>query len=142
MVDVPKWLDIAYHELGVSEIPGIGSNKRIIQYHSTTTLQAELDEVPWCSSFVNWCMKSSMIKGTNSAAARSWLSWGYDCAEKMGAIVILKRGTNEKHGHVGFAVSFTEDHVEILGGNQKNKVCIQKFNKSDILGMKWPFKIT
>jgi uncharacterized protein (TIGR02594 family) len=140
--NIPKWLEIASHELGVSEIVGLDHNKRILQYHSETSLKATSDEIPWCSSFVNWVMKQSMIKGTYSAAARSWLNWGYESASLVnGCIVVLKRGNDEKSGHVGFLVGHDESFVHILGGNQSNKVCVQKYARHDVLGYRWPFKV-
>lgn len=139
--NIPKWLEIASHELGVAEIAGIDSNKRILQYHSETSLKATSDEIPWCSSFVNWCMKQSMIKGTYSASARSWLKWGYECEPIKGCVVILKRGKDEKSGHVGFLIEHDESFVHILGGNQSNKVCIQKYAKHDVLGYRWAFRV-
>lgn len=139
--NIPKWLEIASHELGVSEIPGLDHNKRILQYHSETSLKANSDEIPWCSSFVNWVMKQSMIKGTYSAAARSWLSWGYECEPINGCIVVMRRGKDEKSGHVGFYVGSDDAFVHILGGNQSNKVSIQKYARHDVLGYRWPFKV-
>ncbi|WP_018275171.1 peptidoglycan-binding domain-containing protein [Teredinibacter turnerae] len=44
------WYDIAVAEIGVKELLGIEkNNQRIIEYHSTTTLGAKTDEIPWCS---------------------------------------------------------------------------------------------
>lgn len=139
--EAPRWLQIASQELGISEIVGLNHNARILQYHSCTSLKAQSDEIPWCSSFVNWCMKQSMIKGTYSAAARSWLDWGYVCEYRYGAIVILKRGDNEKSGHVGFCIEEDDSFVHVLGGNQANKVSVQKFPKYQVLGYRWPFKV-
>jgi len=139
--ELPRWLHIASHELGISEIVGLDHNKRILQYHSATSLKAQSDEIPWCSSFVNWVMKQSMIKGTYSAAARSWLNWGYSCEAISGCIVVLKRGQSETQGHVGFFVGQDDAFIHLLGGNQKNKVCVLKYAKHDVLGYRWPFKV-
>lgn len=139
--ELPRWLHIASQELGISEIVGLDHNKRILQYHSATSLKAQSDEIPWCSSFVNWVMKQSMIKGTYSAAARSWLDWGYTCEPISGCIVVLKRGQSETQGHVGFLVGQDDAFIHLLGGNQKNKVCVLKYAKHDVLGYRWPFKV-
>lgn len=139
--ELPRWLHIASQELGISEIVGLDHNKRILDYHSATSLKAQSDEIAWCSSFVNWVMKQSMIKGTYSAAARSWLSWGYECGPTPGCIVVLKRGQSETQGHVGFLVDHDDAFVHLLGGNQKNKVCVAKYAKHDVLSYRWPFKI-
>ena len=74
--DAP-WYNIAQAEMGVKEILGASkNNQRILDYHATTTLGAKTDEVPWCSSFVNWVMKQAGIEGTNNAMAKSWMNWG------------------------------------------------------------------
>jgi len=139
--DAPRWLQIASMELGVSEIIGLDNNKRILEYHSATSLKASTDEIAWCSSFVNWVMKQCSIKGTYSAAARSWLKWGYQCPPIDGCIVVLKRGNNETQGHVGFLVGYDDTFVHLLGGNQSNKVCVQKYAKHEVLDYRWPFRV-
>lgn len=139
--DAPKWLQVASQELGISEVIGLDNNKRILMYHSETSLKAQSDEIPWCSSFVNWVMKQCHIRGTNSAAARSWLKWGYECAPIDGCIVVMKRGNSETSGHVGFLVGYDDTFIHLLGGNQSNKVCIQKYPKHEVLGYRWPFRV-
>jgi uncharacterized protein (TIGR02594 family) len=135
----PPWLLTAQKELGVSEISGSKHNQRIIEYHQTTTLKATQDEVPWCSSFINWCMTQNFIKGTDSAAARSWLTWGVELKTNppYGSIVVLKRGNNPASGHVGILVYFGVDKIILLGGNQGDKVSIAPFKKSDVLSYRW-----
>jgi len=96
-----KWMEIAKKEIGQKEIAGKDNNARIVQYHSTTTLKATKDETPWCSSFVNWVMTQSGYKGTNSASAFSWKSWGKRVSEPCsGAIAVFDHGKGA--GHVGF----------------------------------------
>ena len=63
-------------ELRVTESAGESDNPRILEYHKSTTVKDLRDEVPWCSSFVNWCLKEAGIQGTDSAGAASWTSWG------------------------------------------------------------------
>jgi hypothetical protein len=70
--DAP-WMAVAMREIGQKEIRGPEHNPRIIEYHAATTLKASTDETPWCSSFVNWCLRQVSIAGTNSAAAVSWI---------------------------------------------------------------------
>ncbi|WP_224984859.1 TIGR02594 family protein [Geomonas agri] len=67
------WMGIARKEIGQKEVAGHRDNPRILSYHATTTLKATDDETPWCSSFVNWCLKQAGVKGTDSAAATSWV---------------------------------------------------------------------
>lgn len=137
----PHWIHVASQELGISEIVGLDHNKRILQYHSETSLKATTDEIPWCSSFCNWVMKQCHVKGTYSAAARSWMLWGYPCELRHGAICIIKRGNNQNQGHVAFVVGWDDNFIHLLGGNQSNKVCVQKYAKHDVLDYRWPFKV-
>ena len=126
------WFNVARAEEGVREKMEPGEhNARILEYHRTTTLKASDDETPWCSSFVNWVMIQSGRKGTNSAAAKSWLDWGVSAVKpERGTIVVVRqktRGTTPTTGsrsgcHVGFYVSSTATHIKILGGNQDNQV--------------------
>jgi uncharacterized protein (TIGR02594 family) len=130
---------VAIEELGVSEVPGIAANKRIQEYHSTTRLAALSDEVPWCSAFVNWCCVQAGIRGTGSAAARSWLSWGVPCAPREGCVVVMARGNNAALGHVAFYVAdFDSQRITVLGGNQGDCVSYGVYAKSRVLGYRWP----
>ena len=121
-------------ELGQKEVAGNQHNERILEYHSTTTLKATADEVSWCSSFVNWCMIKGGVKGTNSAAARSWLRWGVPTATpEEGDVVIFRRG-NPPSGHVGFFVAKDKDWFTVLGGKQSDSVKYSKYKVADVLG--------
>lgn len=135
----PAWLQLAENELGVSEIPGPKNNPRILEYQKFTTLKASDDEVPWCSAFANFSMIGAGQKGTWSAAARSWLAYGTGLTvPAYGCIVVLRRGKSNWQGHVGFYVGTDKNgNYMILGGNQSNKVSIQPFKATDVLGLRW-----
>jgi uncharacterized protein (TIGR02594 family) len=136
--------DIAMKELGTAEIFGDshrngGDNSRIVEYHAATSLRATSDEVPWCASFVNWCLKKATIDGTNSARARSFLTWGVAVSleeAQRGDIVVLSRGTNGQFGHVGFFAGQEGKSVLVLGGNQSNKVSISPYPLHRILSIR------
>jgi uncharacterized protein (TIGR02594 family) len=140
------WLDIARSECGVKEVAGALANSRILTYHSTTTLQAKSDEIAWCSSFVNWVMGQAGHKGTNSAAAASWVSWGAACELREGAIVVIRNASaantslTASGNHVGFLVDLTETHYAVLGGNQSDQVKESLFRRSawKIIASRWP----
>lgn len=127
-------------ELGVAEIPGEGSNPRIIEFASYTTLRARKDSVAWCASFANWVCNEAGVKGTGFANARSFLSWGVPINKPIvGCIVVLKRG-KPPAGHVTFC-----DHEDIsngvircIGGNQGDQVKVSRYSVSDVLGYRVP----
>jgi uncharacterized protein (TIGR02594 family) len=134
----PHWLRIARGELGVREVDGEGNNKRILEYHAATSLRATSDAVSWCSSFVGWCMREAGVPRTDSAAARSWLSWGHALdVPRVGCVVVLRRGAGWQ-GHVGFWLGEKAGRVTLLGGNQLNAVSIQSYDAAKILGYRWP----
>lgn len=134
-----RFLEIAQGELGVHENGGRESNKRIIEYDSTTTLKSQSESMPWCSSFVNWVVTQAGIEGTHSAAAKSWLSWGDRIDQPIpGCIVVLKRGNNPAHRHVGFFIDHQSNLVRLINGNYSNKVCYAMFPTKDILSLRVP----
>lgn len=134
------WYAIARAELGVREVRGSGDNPRIVEYLRSTTLDAPAasqDETPWCSAFANWCVERAGAAGTDSAWARSWLTWGRATGQPTrGCLVVLERGTNA--GHVGFFVSRTATTVTLLGGNQSDEVCEATFPLTRLLGYRVP----
>jgi len=144
------WMSIAEAEVGVRENAAAGQhNKRIIEFHKSTSLRATEDEVPWCSSFVNWVMIESGRTGTKSAAAKSWLNWGTELdTPRVGAITVIKKkvaGADKATGsssgfHVAFFVSATNTQLRLLGGNQSDSVKYSNFllSKYDIKGHRWP----
>lgn len=136
-----SWYVTARRERGVKEYAGIADNPRVVEYHAATTLHATDDEVPWCSSFVNWVMKSSGYTGTRSAAARSWLNWGVKLdAPVEGCICILTRTGG---GHVGFYVAgHGTGQVHLLGGNQGDAVNVRPYLESRVIGYRMPSKLT
>lgn len=121
---VPRHLQIARGELGTHEIRGARDNPRVIEYHQATSLKARNDETSWCSSFVNWTMQQAGVRGTNSAAARSWLHWGQavpkDAAHvKPGDVIVFPRGNNPAQGHVAIVSEVLDNGlVRVIGGNQ------------------------
>jgi uncharacterized protein (TIGR02594 family) len=135
MTILDDFLEIAAKEKGVSEIPG-GNNPRIVFYDSFTSLGAKNDEVAWCSAFVNYVVTEAGLHGTDSASARSWLSWSDGKQIEIpisGCIVVLKRGNNPQEGHVAFYLGKHGDSLLLRGGNQGDKVCDEYFLAQNLL---------
>lgn len=146
MTESAPWMKYAKGEVDQTEISGGAHNPRIIAYHATTTLKATADETPWCSSFVNWSLLQAGIKGTDSAAAISWMKWGKASGAINGAITVIynSRASNSSlsssGNHVGFLVQETATHYVLLGGNQSDKVKVSFFPKESwaLRGYRWP----
>lgn len=126
----PCWISRARKEINQAEIPGDEDNPRIIEYHSVTTLKASHDEVPWCGAFACWNFEMEGIPSPKSAAAIDFKKWGVKILKPIfGCVVILKRedSSNPNARHVGFYVAESPGFIDLLGGNQKNRVCVQSF---------------
>jgi uncharacterized protein (TIGR02594 family) len=135
-----EWMKFAREEEGQAEGEGEGgaSNPRIEAYHATTKGGIDRDSVPWCSSFVNFCVEKAGLQGTKSKSARSWLRWGVEAPDFVpGCIVVLKRGSPPQ-GHVGFYVGQEEGFIRLLGGNQGNQVGIASFDIDRVIGRRVP----
>lgn len=145
------WYDIAVAEIGVKELAGPAmNNKRILEYHKTTSLNVKNDEVPWCSSFVNWVMIQAGIEGTNNALAKSWVTWGQATkVPSKGDVIVIKKknetsdaATGSYSGyHVGFFVEANIAAIVILGGNQRDQVKESAFprQKYEVVAYRRPF---
>jgi uncharacterized protein (TIGR02594 family) len=137
----PLWLVVARAELGVHETPGADNNARVQAYFAATSMGTHTpDSVPWCSAFVNWCMKQAGIEGTHSAAARSWLDWGVPLLKpKLGCVIVFSRPLGgPQSGHVGFYVGTNVNGAySVLGGNQGDRVCVADYPASRVLGWRW-----
>lgn len=136
----PPWMARAIHEMGVTEIAGVGKdNPRIIEYQRVTSGTLG-DETAWCSSFVNWVIKNAGMEPTGSATASSWRNWGIETPARYGAVTVIIDCRKPDPGtgpgaHVGFLVRETGGYYMILGGNQGGRggadsVCVTSFPKS------------
>lgn len=136
---IPAWMSWAQNELGVSEIYGKRHNPRILHYHTFTGLAANEDEVAWCSSFVNaGLVEGAGLKGTNSAAAASFKTYGKAADPKdFGSIVLFKTNTGSRR-HVAFSLGVYHGYVFRLGGNQSNQVNIQVVPVSEVTECRFP----
>lgn len=126
--------------IGLKEVNGHTSNPSILAMLQLDVSWPQDDEVPWCSAFVNYVCWLLDLSRSKSLRARSWLNVGTEVnlasANKDFDIVVIKRGTSEVTGHVGFFAGSEGDEVWILGGNQGNEVNVSKFRQADILSVR------
>ena len=136
---VPSWVPVALAEKGVRANSDGTSNPRVEEYHHSIGSVGWRDSVPWCSSFLNWCMQQAGLQGTNSALARSWLSWGEPlAAPRYGCVVVLWRENPDcEKGHVGLFLREDAGHVYLFGGNQLGEVREHSYPLHVILGYRW-----
>jgi uncharacterized protein (TIGR02594 family) len=140
MLDQPRWLDIAWTELGVAEVAGADDNPRIVQYYADAGFpDIAHDEVAWCAAFVGACLARSGYTHARSLRARSYLDWGTTLSEpRLGAIAVFPRGGDPALGHVGFVIGVSSGAIALLSGNQSNAVRATLHPRADLLGLRWP----
>lgn len=123
------------------------------------------DEIAWCSSVINLSAALSQRKRSKSAAARSWLDKSLGqlitsdtsfremlrlmnrTGERNG-VLVFKRGagrgqlgadTIDAPGHVavfaGYDSEVSPDVVNVLGGNQGNKMSFKNMPIEDLIGI-------
>ncbi len=94
--------------------------------------------VAWCAAFVNAVLATQGVQGTGSLSARSFLNFGTETNNPTaGDLVVLRRGRDERQGHVGFLTGFDRNgNPRIVSGNAGGgrEVTEQTFNRSDVLG--------
>lgn len=135
---MPKQLDIARAEIGVTETAGPKATKRIVDYFAAAGSDVKSDEVAWCSAFMCWVLEKAGYASTNNLSARSWLKYGKPSECKPGAIAILPRG-NKWQGHVTMVEEILPGGYFFgIGGNQANSVSRARFKIKDALAFRWP----
>jgi uncharacterized protein (TIGR02594 family) len=140
--------DLAQRFVGTKEVAGtLQDNPAILAMLRLDAEWPAHDEVPWCSAFVNYVCWLLRLPRSKSLAARSWLVVGraIDIADAQPGfdVVILRRADNPVSGHVAFFAGLdphSDPHgpltLQLLGGNQRNSVCVEPFPASRIVGVR------
>ena len=131
-------LKVAFNELGTEETEGTQHNPEVLKYAKETGIKGiTTDEIPWCSTFVNWVSWKSGLQYSKKANARSWLNVGTKVTSpEPGDIVVFWRESPQSwKGHVGIymGISFDKKRVYCLGGNQGNRVSISAYRINNVL---------
>ncbi|GAB4404005.1 MAG: hypothetical protein OHK0039_03860 [Bacteroidia bacterium] len=126
-------------EIGVAEVPGPGSNERILQYARESGFSWYTDDdTSWCSVFLNWVALQAGFGRSKDGRAASWAAVGSGVElPRPGDVVLLAPAVGTTNiTHVGLFLGFSIDHnmVFVLGGNQSNTVNITPFGSDTVLG--------
>lgn len=136
-------VDYARDDLGTKEWRS-GHNPKVVRYFSDVGHDwVKDDETAWCAAFVGAMLKKAGIPHTGKLNARSYLDWGDPVTiddAREGDVVVFPRGNpNGWRGHVGFVVAMHDHTIEVIGGNQSDKVTIATYPIGKILGIRrWP----
>ena len=142
-ITYPTWLRVARKYIGEREIVGTKHNPLIIKMWQRLTLPFRDDETPWCAGFVGSCLEEAGIRSTRSGLALSYAKFGVPLPKPaVGAIAYMSRKNSVCKvigGHVTFVVGQTKNcDLVCLGGKQNNKVGLDIYPRSRILGYRWP----
>ena len=134
-----KVYDLALKELGTYEWAE-GDNPVVLKYYADAgNPQIKHDSVPWCAAFVGAMINRAGGRPTYELLARSYLEWGtvvkWEDA-RPGDVIVFQRGNSSWQGHVAFFEKWNGKYVQVLGGNQRDRVSQAKYLKSKILGIR------
>lgn len=137
----PRWMELAWAELGVAEIKGAQHSDTILGYFREVGRgDITNDETAWCAAWLGAMLARAGIvvdiPKDKILLAISYAKIGTAIDEpRVGAIAVTKRPGGH---HVFFVAGVTPTHVVGLGGNQKDSVSTQYFHRDDILHLRWP----
>lgn len=136
-----KHIAIARSYIGIHEIKGPKHEPEIIKWWALARQPYADDETPWCAGFVSGILEEADIRSARTGWARGYLSWGIKLTgAAYGSIVVFERGPNA--GHTGFVVGRDKfGNIMVLGGNQSDAVNIKPFDRSRVLGYRWPSEL-
>lgn len=138
---VPLHLAFALGYYGLKEIEGEKSNPVILEMADALNVQVgsfyNNDDTPWCAIFAGFVLKNcgeDYPKGYDAMRAKSYQTIGIGQRQAMlGDMLILER---DGGGHVCFYVGEDDWNFHVLGGNQKNMVCIVPIEKSRVIAIR------
>lgn len=114
-----------------------GDRQILMQYLKQGGKGIDPAATPWCAAFVNASLAGAGYYGTGSFVANSFQNWGelkQQSEVQKGDVLVQSRGLGpgQAGGHVGMATGEVKKdkqgrvtHIEMLGGNQSNKVTRQ-----------------
>lgn len=129
--------EIALTQYGNQSYSGPENNPNVVKYFTEIGASwVRDDDIAWCAAFLNWCLMKANLPYTKSLLAREFLKYGKETnTPVLGDIVVLWRISKDSPwGHAGFYVAEGKSTVYILGGNQSNRVSIEVYPKTQILG--------
>ena len=140
----PPWLARARALVGISEIAGSRHEPEVVAFFAEAGVpEIRDDETAWCGAFVAAMFVAAGRAEVrppgdryNALRAREWLNVGVPVASpRPGDIAVFSRGgKNATTGHVAFFLSEDGDSIEVLGGNQSNRVSIARYARDRLLG--------
>ncbi len=94
------------------------------------------DDVPWCGLTVALCVKRAGLNGIKTPLwAKAWAEWGTKQSQAMlGDVLVFDRKGGG--GHVGIYVGEDKEAFHVIGGNQRDSVCITRILKNRLFAIR------
>lgn len=141
MTAAPPWLIEAERLLLGAEPIGFDAAAGLVK--ALSRLDPVLPvSLPWCGVFVAHCLQTAgpdWDLPPRFARARPWRGWGEPADPQLGAVMIfwhLHRVS--PFGHVAFYWAEDDEAFHVLGGNQRDRIAVQRYPKSRLLDVRWP----
>lgn len=139
--DGMPWLAEGARLLHSEVAPRDGDVSRLLRIARTLDRFLPFD-VAWCGLFAYHCLRFAFPKTRVPwlpMRARPWLRYGVETTPQVGALMVFwLSGPKSQLGHVGFYLSEDDISYHVLGGNQHNRIRVQRVGKSRLLGTRWP----
>lgn len=132
------WIEKARSLIGEKEYPGSKHNPKIVNFWKLIKRGGiKDDETAWCAGFTGAMFELVGITSSRFEGANSYLKWGTPVLTPCyGCVVVFSRPGGY---HVGFVVGKNAaGHLLVLGGNQKNMICISPFKMERVAGYRMP----
>lgn len=141
-----RWMRVAAGRIGVLEDVRKKQGEVAVHRYLESAGFAPAEGEPWSAVFVRWVLEQVGYAATRQLDTRAWLGWGERTSARYGALAIFADSDADGPGHVGFYVGESRNCVYVLGGNTWARgryapsVGIRAYNKTRLLGYRWPAK--
>lgn len=136
---LPRMTQEALKLLGTIEGPGTVDNPTILAWANELGLQQVYthDAIPWCGLFMALvATRAGKTPPTNPLWALNWAHFGTDEGQpSLGDVLVFTRNGG---GHVTQYVAEDQTAFHCLGGNQGDKVCIERIAKTRLYRVRRP----
>lgn len=138
----PKMLLEGIKLFGIEEKIGMENNPLIMSWASeiggVVKRDYYADSVPWCGLFMGIiARRANKELPSDILWAQNWSGFGRLTSKPMlGDVLVFK--VENGHGHVALYLGEDATCYHILGGNQSDKVCIVRKEKSKVLVARRP----
>lgn len=138
----PIWVEKLDKHSGMPEVVAGKLNPVIVDMLAGTRFPMDkvTTKTAWCAAAIEAALRAAGYRGTRSAAAASYATYGIEVAPQYGAIAVFDPASKDAGGtgHVTFIVGIDHDSFLCLGGNQSNTVRRSWYPKSRLVACRYP----